>query len=136
MLRNEKILIEGEARRFHLVRDTITAERIDVATVRLSADLRNWGRDVSLREFEVAIDNAQNLEYMVEDASWMPSYLVRVAREKEELALEVKAILGQETGEDWNGVAVTLVVHFLDLLRVVGGQAGEDEDADHRDREL
>src|SRR5271166_5027898 len=32
-------------------------------------------------------------------------------------------------------VIVALVIHLLDLLRVIRGQTDEDEDADHRDRE-
>src|SRR6516225_6576448 len=33
-------------------------------------------------------------------------------------------------------VIVALVIHLLDLLRVTCRQTGEDDDADHRDREL
>lgn len=48
------------------------------------------------------------VEYMVDDASWSPTYLVRVDQEREELELAVKGVVEQTSGEDWSDVSMTL----------------------------
>jgi len=46
------------------------------------------------------------LEYQVEAARWSPSYAARF--EGERVTLEVRAMIAQDTGEDWTGVALRL----------------------------
>ncbi len=50
------------------------------------------------------------LTYQVANASWNPLYDLRLATEgaKPSLALDFNASIRQKTGEDWNGVALTL----------------------------
>ncbi|GGE43118.1 hypothetical protein GCM10011360_33080 [Primorskyibacter flagellatus] len=49
------------------------------------------------------------LTYQVDDASWQPTYDVRLTTEGETaLSMENGAYVRQETGEDWRGVALTL----------------------------
>lgn len=48
------------------------------------------------------------VRYLVDDASWSPSYNVRTAATDEAVLLEYNAAIQQRSGEDWNDVAMTL----------------------------
>jgi Domain of unknown function (DUF4139)/N-terminal domain of unknown function (DUF4140) len=48
------------------------------------------------------------LYYLVSAASWKPQYKVRAAAGKPQVDVEYLAAISQQTGEDWNGVEVTL----------------------------
>lgn len=48
------------------------------------------------------------LHYFVPGARWAPSYTVRLDRSMRAGSLELRAMVGQATGEDWRGVALTL----------------------------
>lgn len=48
------------------------------------------------------------LHYFVPGARWAPSYTVRLDRSMRAASLELRAMVGQATGEDWRGVALTL----------------------------
>ncbi|MCL2700822.1 MAG: mucoidy inhibitor MuiA family protein [Phycisphaerae bacterium] len=48
------------------------------------------------------------LSYMVDGATWSPSYNLRTDAAGKEIALEYSAIVQQVSGEDWNGVKLTL----------------------------
>src|SRR5690606_29286651 len=48
------------------------------------------------------------LHYFVPGARWAPSYTVRLDRTMRKGSLELRAMVGQATGEDWQGVALTL----------------------------
>lgn len=67
-----------------------------------------------LREAVVAIsaDGAANgrvlLHYLVNNATWSPSYTLRGAESDPTLAVEYSASIQQRTGEDWDNVRMTL----------------------------
>lgn len=48
------------------------------------------------------------LTYLVSNATWQPSYNIRVANELDSVEVEYDAVLQQRTGEDWNDVRLTL----------------------------
>lgn len=48
------------------------------------------------------------LHYFVPGARWAPSYTVRLDRAMRAGSLEIRAMVGQATGEDWQGVDLTL----------------------------
>jgi uncharacterized protein (TIGR02231 family) len=48
------------------------------------------------------------VSYMVENASWTPLYDLRVDEEQNNITLSYLAEVRQKTGEDWNGVNLTL----------------------------
>lgn len=64
---------------------------------------------VSLRrEDGAAADATIELSYRVMAAFWAPSYVLRLAPELGRGELEVRAVLCQRSGEDWDGVRLTL----------------------------
>ncbi|PRP96429.1 hypothetical protein ENSA7_72440 [Enhygromyxa salina] len=48
------------------------------------------------------------LHYFVPGARWAPAYTVRLDRAMRAATLELRAMVGQSTGEDWHDVALTL----------------------------
>jgi hypothetical protein len=48
------------------------------------------------------------LTYFVAGARWAPAYTVRLDRTMTEATLELRAMVGQSSGEDWTDVALTL----------------------------
>ncbi|MCZ6834954.1 MAG: mucoidy inhibitor MuiA family protein [Planctomycetota bacterium] len=53
-------------------------------------------------------DNTIDLTYLVTNATWQPTYNVRAASDGSSVTIEYDAMLNQRTGEDWNGVTMTL----------------------------
>ena len=48
------------------------------------------------------------LHYLVEDASWSPSYNIRATDERDNISVEYLASIQQRSGEAWDNVALTL----------------------------
>jgi uncharacterized protein (TIGR02231 family) len=48
------------------------------------------------------------LSYLVNGCGWSPAYTFRAGKDRKEVAVECSAIIQQMTGEDWNGVSLTL----------------------------
>ncbi|NVB37462.1 mucoidy inhibitor MuiA family protein [Pseudenhygromyxa sp. WMMC2535] len=48
------------------------------------------------------------LSYFVPGARWAPAYAIRLDRSMRSASLELRAMVGQATGEDWRDVALTL----------------------------
>ncbi len=71
-------------------------------------------RPKAVTEIDVKVDAAQaaratfTIAYYVRNASWKPTYDVRSADVSQPLSLSYKAIVRQNTGEEWQGVPVTL----------------------------
>jgi len=47
-----------------------------------------------------------HLEYVVEAARWAPSYVARIERDR--ATIEIRAVVAQDTGEDWSAVPLRL----------------------------
>jgi len=48
------------------------------------------------------------LSYLVNRATWTPSYNIRAAGDRKQIRVEYNALVRQQTGEDWNGVRLVL----------------------------
>jgi len=48
------------------------------------------------------------LNYLVSDCGWSPTYTFRAKSDQKPIAAECNALIHQMTGEDWNGVRLTL----------------------------
>ena len=48
------------------------------------------------------------LHYLVQNATWSPSYNVRGDANRTQVGLQYNALITQQTGEDWSGVQLTL----------------------------
>jgi len=59
---------------------------------------------------EKHVDGKQSirLNYLVGNCGWSPAYTFRAAAAEAEIAVECNALIHQMTGEDWNGVTLTL----------------------------
>ena len=83
-------------------RRRVASDERNVATweVRKAAVVRLAGGDAATATLR--------LQYTVPGARWAPAYTVRLDREMDRGTIEVRAMVGQATGEDWRGVALTL----------------------------
>jgi len=77
------------------------------------AQLNGWrGTDRLAATVEVTLPEAGEfsleLSYVVPGASWVPQYDVRVDTEHREVTLTYQGLVRQNTGEDWQDVALTL----------------------------
>ena len=48
------------------------------------------------------------LNYLVGNCGWSPTYTFRAGEDRQQIAVECSALIQQMTGEDWNAVALTL----------------------------
>ncbi len=51
---------------------------------------------------------AIELSYLVNGANWLPQYNLRANPDKSSVLIEYNAVVNQTSGEDWNGVALSL----------------------------
>ncbi|MCY1066057.1 mucoidy inhibitor MuiA family protein [Nannocystis sp. RBIL2] len=64
---------------------------------------------ISLRAHEVPLTPVRLIfEYMVPGARWAPAYAVSLTRDMARATVAVRAVVAQDTGEDWTGVRLTL----------------------------
>ncbi len=73
-------------------------------------EMRTKERKSIALEIEVSRGGGLKLEasYIVPQVSWTPIYDLRFSPDKREAALTCQALVRQETGEDWEGTALTL----------------------------
>jgi hypothetical protein len=97
----------------------------------------------SLREAVVFVDappagGQVRLRYLVDGATWSPSYNVRAGEDRKAIAVEYNAAVEQMSGEDWSNVAMTLstatpslvaAAPRLDPLAISLAPIGEEEQA-------
>ena len=87
-------------------------------------------------ELEVTGEGASTVrvEYRVAAARWAPAYVARLDGDR--VALEVRAVVAQETGEDWAGVALRLSTaepeQFAALPELAAQRIGRRQDAPAR----
>ncbi len=86
------------------------------ALAKVEADIRDAGMIGRKRRRVVEVDldsptagNAQvNLSYRVRGPKWIPTYDIRVDTESRVMDVHYSALVRQNTGEDWSGVALQL----------------------------
>ncbi len=104
--RVEEQLNDAEAEKKPLV------ERI--AALEKELEQSRGGRKKEVRAVEVAIEAARpmeftlNLSYVIGQARWEPAYDVRLATDDKSAELVYRAMVWQKTGEDWQGVRLSL----------------------------
>jgi hypothetical protein len=68
------------------------------------------------------------IEYLVPGARWAPAYTLRFDEALEEVALTMRALVAQKSGEDWSAVAITLSTAapqtFTDLPELASKRIG------------
>ncbi|HEX8339799.1 MAG TPA: mucoidy inhibitor MuiA family protein [Tepidisphaeraceae bacterium] len=122
-----------------------TERREIVAKLGLLQRQRNelaGGSARSLREAVIFADARQGgrirLRYLVNGATWSPSYNVRAGEDRKAVTVECNAAVEQMSGEDWSNVAMTLstatpslvaAAPRLDPLAIVLVEAAEPSDA-------
>lgn len=85
-----------------------------IAALRRELEQNRADRMKEVRSVQVAVEAERdmkfdlNLTYLVSQASWAPSYDVRLAPDGKEAGLTYRAGVWQKTGEDWPGVKLTL----------------------------
>jgi hypothetical protein len=102
------------AERLRLTRERLATlqERVRVASQ--ARNVRTWEiRKAAVIRLEAPIGAQASrlrlrLHYFVPGARWAPAYTVRLDRTLTEGTLELRAMVGQSTGEDWTNVALTL----------------------------
>lgn len=98
-------LLQAEAQRDHLEARDKAASRARQARPH---ELRKAAL-ISLRAREVPTTPVRVvLEYMVPGARWAPAYAVSLTRELSQATIAVRAVVAQDTGEDWTNVRLTL----------------------------
>lgn len=89
----------------------LDAERL-AASQAPSADLAGEGRPTLEFVVRLAAGDAQvrslDLEYAVFPARWWPAYTARLANGGARARWAIEALLAQDSGEDWTGVALSL----------------------------
>ena len=127
--RRESALHERIAEAVEQVEDTRQRLETLLERKRVASDSRN-ARTFELRKAAVvrlesdassgpASSIVVRLSYFVTGARWAPAYTVRLDEAMSAGDLEVRAVVGQRTGEDWRNVALTLSTanpqHWTDL---------------------
>ena len=68
------------------------------------------------------------LEYVIPGARWAPSYVLRFDRELGRVAIELRGLVAQRSGEDWSGVRIACATAPLqgwcELPRLAGRRIG------------
>lgn len=96
---------KAEERREHLEARRKAASRARQAKpheLRKAAMITLRARDVPTSPVRLV------LEYMVPGARWAPAYAISLTRDMAQATVSVRAVVAQDTGEDWTGVRLTL----------------------------
>ena len=119
---DEKLLAFSAAQRGRLDTETrsLERERFDLSAkisaleaqlngLRGKSSGRRATKTVTVRLSTVAAGQVEvSLGYALAGASWTPAYDARLASEKRQVQLDAFGSVRNATGEDWNGVALTL----------------------------
>lgn len=102
--------LRGEQRQAEERREHLEARRKAASRARQAKphELRKAAL-ISLRAREVPTAPVRVvIEYMVPGARWAPAYAVNLTRDLAQGTVAVRAVVAQDTGEDWTGVRLTL----------------------------
>ncbi|MDC0670931.1 DUF4139 domain-containing protein [Nannocystis radixulma] len=102
--------VRSEQRQAEERRDHLEARRKAASRARQAKphELRKAAL-ISLRAAEVPTVPVRVIfEYMVPGARWAPSYAINLTPDLAKATVAVRAVVAQETGEDWTGVRLTL----------------------------
>ncbi len=101
-------------RKFLLSKMRQTELRIELDTLNSRYRVFKHNNEKYTREIVLTVNSNKrtnvtlDLQYYVADASWIPKYDIRSLNITDPIQLAYKAEMRQNTGEDWNGVQLTL----------------------------
>ena len=130
-LRDQRARARHEAEEATEVLAAITDRELRTGSAR-APKLHELRKQVEL-ELVVAGDGAieVHLEYQVAAARWAPSYVARL--EGEQVRFELRAVVAQDSGEDWLGAALRLSTaepeRFAPLPELAAQRIGRRQDA-------
>ncbi len=119
---------------------TAARKRLDAMQLDLEVALdrdRNTARDAKPHELRKRLDIelsgegaiTLHVEYMVVAARWAPSYVARIEGAK--ATVEIRAVVAQDTGEDWRGAKLVLStaepVRFAQLPELAAQRIGRKQ---------
>lgn len=102
--------LRAEERAARLRRDDLEARRKTASKARQAKphELRKAAL-ISLRARDIPTAPVRVvLEYMVPGARWAPAYAISLTRDMSQATVSVRAVVAQDTGEDWSHVRLTL----------------------------
>lgn len=106
--------------------EATAAREARTGEVRLAADLQ-------LRWPASGEPGWVELDYVVPGARWAPSYVLRFDRELGQVAIQLRGLVAQRTGEDWSGVriacATTPLRTWCELPRLASRRIGRAQPA-------
>ena len=86
----------------------------EMALLNKQLDELKAGRSKKNRQAVIYIDSPGkthgqvSLSYLVNNTSWLPQYNLRALPDSEKMLVEYNAMIHQASGEDWNGVRISL----------------------------
>ena len=97
------------------IKQSVEAVQEEIAFTQRLLQEKAGGGSRTERDAVIVIDKAKagagtvRLNYLVSAASWRPQYKLRAGtKDNDKVQLEYLGAMTQQTGEDWNGVALTL----------------------------
>ena len=96
------------------LRDQIGALKKELDLLKRRRKKLDAGRSRTEREAVLFVRKTGNkkvqikLSYLVKGANWLPQYNLRANPDKSSVLIEYNAVVNQTSGEDWNGVALSL----------------------------
>ena len=100
----DSLKLEAEARDLAKKRELLKRQRSKL----MSGSSRTAHEALVFLEKRAAAPGEIKLSYLVKGSGWTPTYNFRANADRTKVAVEYSAIIRQVSGEDWNGVALTL----------------------------
>lgn len=108
---NNTVKVEDQQREIEFEKQAIR-EQLDALRRKRQEALGSWRKES--KSVEISVDNRKEgkltleLSGVVSQATWEPGYDVRLSGDARTAELTYRAQVRQQTGEDWNNVALTL----------------------------
>jgi uncharacterized protein (TIGR02231 family) len=101
---DEQVGLEKEAKELNKQLSLLQRQRAELA----GGATRTVREAVLFLQRHVEGKESVKLNYLVGECGWSPSYTFRAGKDGKQVAAECNGLIHQMTGEDWNGVALTL----------------------------
>lgn len=118
---------EQEQAAEHQAQAEAALEQASTARAARSEELR-LAADLQLRWPATGAPGWIELDYIVPGARWAPSYVLRFDRELGRVAIQLRGLVAQRSGEDWAGVRISCATaplqNWCELPRLPGRRIG------------
>lgn len=110
LLLSQRQEVAGEELKLAIQQRDLSAQKDLVARQRatLAGSSKTVREAVVLVDLKPARAHSMRLRYLVDQASWTPSYTIRADQKKDKVLVEYYAAVQQLSGEDWPEVSMTL----------------------------